>query len=100
MSKPKFVYVTYIRTTPERLWNALTDPAVMRQYWFGVHGESDWKAGSCQERGPRGTRRSRLWKAFYWSERTFLGFPEPSRKTSGATMDLRLLKSTLGGSSY
>ena len=26
MSKPKFVYVTYIRTTPEKLWAALTDP--------------------------------------------------------------------------
>ena len=26
MSKPKFVYVTYIRTTPEKLWSALTDP--------------------------------------------------------------------------
>ena len=46
MSKPTFVYVTYIRTTPEKLWNALTDPGVMKQYWFGVHGESDWKAGS------------------------------------------------------
>jgi uncharacterized protein YndB with AHSA1/START domain len=46
MSKPKFVYVTYIRTTPEKLWHALTDPGVMKQYWFGVHGKSDWKAGS------------------------------------------------------
>ncbi len=44
--KPKFVYVTYIRTTPEKLWHALTDPETMKQYWFGVHGESEWNAGS------------------------------------------------------
>jgi uncharacterized protein YndB with AHSA1/START domain len=44
--KPKFVYVTYIRTTPEKLWHALTDPETMKQYWFGVHGESEWKAGA------------------------------------------------------
>jgi uncharacterized protein YndB with AHSA1/START domain len=41
-----FVYVTYIRTTPERLWSALTSPDFMKQYWFGAHCESDWKAGS------------------------------------------------------
>ena len=41
-----FVYVTFIRTTQERLWSALTDPAFNRQYWFGMHQESDWKAGS------------------------------------------------------
>jgi uncharacterized protein YndB with AHSA1/START domain len=41
-----FVYVTFIRTTPERLWSALTSPEWTRQYWFGMHQESDWKAGS------------------------------------------------------
>jgi len=41
-----FVYVTYIRTTPEKLWSALTDADFMKQYWFGVHFETDWKAGS------------------------------------------------------
>ena len=46
MSKPKFVYVTFIRTTPQRLWAALTDPNFTKQYWFGIHHESDWKAGS------------------------------------------------------
>ncbi|NIK59448.1 ArsR/SmtB family transcription factor [Kribbella shirazensis] len=40
-----FVYTTYIRTTPERLWQALTDPAFTRQYW-GVQLETDWKPGS------------------------------------------------------
>src|ERR1700733_10701909 len=46
MNKSQFVYVPFIRTTPERLWTALTDPAFMKQYWFGAHGESDWTPGS------------------------------------------------------
>lgn len=46
MAKSTFVYVTYIRTTPEKLWSALTDPAFMKQYWFGVHCESRWTPGS------------------------------------------------------
>lgn len=47
MARSTFVYVTYIRTTPERLWSALTDDTeFMRQYWFGVHCESEWTAGS------------------------------------------------------
>ena len=41
-----FVYVTYIRTTPEALWAALTSPDFMRKYWFGMVIETDWKAGS------------------------------------------------------
>ncbi|MFP3889740.1 SRPBCC family protein [uncultured Ralstonia sp.] len=46
MARSTFVYVTYIRTTPEQLWSALTDAAFMRQYWFGMHCESQWTAGS------------------------------------------------------
>jgi uncharacterized protein YndB with AHSA1/START domain len=46
MSKPKFVYVTYIRTTPKKLWVALTDPQTIRKYWFGITAECDWKPGS------------------------------------------------------
>ncbi len=47
MAKSTFVYVTYIRTTPEKLWSALTDNVeFMQQYWFGVYCDSDWKAGS------------------------------------------------------
>ena len=46
MGKPKFVYVTYIRTTPEKLWAALTDPQTIGKYWFGMNAESDFKAGS------------------------------------------------------
>ena len=46
MSKSSFVYVTFIRTTPERLWSALTTPEFIRQYWFGMRCESDYTAGS------------------------------------------------------
>lgn len=46
MARSTFVYVTYIRTTPEKLWSALTDPEFMKQYWFGTHCESQWSAGS------------------------------------------------------
>lgn len=47
MAKSTFVYVTYIRTTPERLWSALTtDVGLMKEYWFGMHCESHWTAGS------------------------------------------------------
>jgi uncharacterized protein YndB with AHSA1/START domain len=41
-----FVYVTFIRTTPEQLWTALTSSEFTRQYWFGMHQETDWKPGS------------------------------------------------------
>jgi uncharacterized protein YndB with AHSA1/START domain len=46
MAKSSFAYVTYIRTTPEKLWSALTDAEFMKQYWFGMHCESEWTAGS------------------------------------------------------
>ena len=46
MARSTFVYVTYIRTSPEKLWSALTDAEFMKQYWFGVHCESQWTAGS------------------------------------------------------
>jgi uncharacterized protein YndB with AHSA1/START domain len=42
----KFVYVTYIKTTPEKLWDALTKPEFTKQYWFGATLESEWKPGS------------------------------------------------------
>ena len=45
MSKTEFIYTTYIRTTPEKVWAAITNPEFSRQYW--VEGiVSDWKKGS------------------------------------------------------
>ena len=46
MARSTFVYVTYIRTTPEKLWSALTDTELMKQYWFGMRCESRFTAGS------------------------------------------------------
>jgi uncharacterized protein YndB with AHSA1/START domain len=40
------VFEIYIKTTPERLWEAITDPELRSQYSFGVGVESDWTAGS------------------------------------------------------
>ena len=44
--KSQFVYVSYIKTTPEKLWQALTTPQLMKQYWIGMDTEADWKVGS------------------------------------------------------
>ena len=49
MRKPEFIYVTYIETTPQKLWEALTDGDFTERYWFGVRLRSDWKVGSSFE---------------------------------------------------
>jgi uncharacterized protein YndB with AHSA1/START domain len=46
MSKPEFVYTTYIETSVEKLWHALTDGDFTERYWFGHRVASDWKPGS------------------------------------------------------
>lgn len=46
MNKPSFVYVTYIESTPEKVWQALTDGAFTRRYWVNHRNASDWKVGS------------------------------------------------------
>src|SRR4051812_9982221 len=53
MDKPSFVYTTYIDTTPERLWEALTDPAFTRRYW-GATFDTDWKPGAAMTWHQRG----------------------------------------------
>jgi uncharacterized protein YndB with AHSA1/START domain len=46
MDKSSFVYVTYIRTTPERLWEALIKPEFTRQFWAGTWQECEWRVGA------------------------------------------------------
>ncbi len=46
MARSTFVYVTYIRTTPQKLWHALTDAEFTTQYWFGMRSQSEWRAGA------------------------------------------------------
>jgi uncharacterized protein YndB with AHSA1/START domain len=46
MAESRFVYVTYIRTTPEKLWRALTDPEFTRRYWVETWQDCGWERGS------------------------------------------------------
>jgi uncharacterized protein YndB with AHSA1/START domain len=46
MADSRFVYVTYIRTTPEKLWRALIEPEFTRQFWVETWQESEWKPGA------------------------------------------------------
>ena len=62
--KPSFVYTTYIRTTPEKLWQALTEPAFTERYW-SITFDTDWKPGSTDdlEHARSGDRRPRAGRA-------------------------------------
>ncbi|KUH81113.1 MULTISPECIES: metalloregulator ArsR/SmtB family transcription factor [unclassified Mycobacterium] len=62
MSNSEFVYVTYIRTTPERLWQAITDPAFSSRY-MGHALVSDFEKGS----------------AYIWSDRSGLEIEHPEQ---------------------
>ena len=46
MRKPEFIYVSYIETTPEKLWEALTSSDFTKHYWWNTSVVSDWKVGS------------------------------------------------------
>lgn len=46
MNKPAFVYVIYIASTPDNVWEALTDASISARFWFGYHVESSWRVGS------------------------------------------------------
>jgi DNA-binding transcriptional ArsR family regulator/uncharacterized protein YndB with AHSA1/START domain len=56
VSKPEFVYVIYIQTTPERLYEALTDAEFAARYFGGWGPKSDWQVGSpvLWKMGPEG----------------------------------------------
>ena len=46
MEKPKLIYTTFIRSTPKKTWDAISNPKFARQYWAGMANVSDWKKGS------------------------------------------------------
>jgi uncharacterized protein YndB with AHSA1/START domain len=46
MANSRFTYIIYIRTTTEKLWQALTDPESTSRYWFGCRQESERKTGA------------------------------------------------------
>ena len=56
MQKPKLVYTTYIRSTPKKVWEAITEPKFTRQYWGGLANVSDWKQGSTWEMTTAGAK--------------------------------------------
>ena len=45
MAESQFLYVTYIRATPQKVWDALTDPEANRKFWGGYHQDSSWRVG-------------------------------------------------------
>ena len=59
MAKPEFVYVTYIATTPEKIWKALIEPETTTKYWQHVN-VSDWKPGSQWEHRRDGVKGEAL----------------------------------------
>lgn len=44
-AQSSFVYVTYVKTSPDRLWEALIDPDFVAKYWLGNRPEADWRLG-------------------------------------------------------
>jgi uncharacterized protein YndB with AHSA1/START domain len=46
MAESRFIYVTYIRATPQQVWDGLTQPEFTRQYWAGTTQRSDWSVGA------------------------------------------------------
>jgi uncharacterized protein YndB with AHSA1/START domain len=46
MNNSRFVHVTYIRTTPEKLWKALIDPEFTRRFWNETWQDCEWKPGA------------------------------------------------------
>ena len=81
--KPKFVYVIYIASTPERVFSALTSTEMSKQYWSENYVESDWKVGS-----PFALRLARHEKQDVTGE--ILEFDPPHRLAAGAESGLRL----------
>ena len=46
MAGSKFVYVTFIKAPVEQVWEAFTEPAFIKKFWFGVDVETTWQVGS------------------------------------------------------
>ena len=71
------VFEIYIKTTPEQLWHAITDPEIRAKYQFGAGITSDWKVGSHYEMGAGG---------FVLGEGEILEVDRPNRLVQSATM--------------
>ena len=49
MAESRFVYVTYIRATPQAIWDELTNPERNKLFWSGYHQQTSWKVGDDYE---------------------------------------------------
>lgn len=58
MDKPSFVYVTYIATTPAKVWEALIDSEWTKKYWWNHRNASDWKVGATWKHENDGTGKT------------------------------------------
>ena len=117
MSKPEFVYVTYIGTTPQQLWQALIEPAFTARYW-GDRLSSEWTVGSpvLWQSGPDGKfedlgqvvleadpyrRLSYTWHNYQWKWAGMFGWSEETfeelvkEPISKVTFDLEPLGSVV-----
>ena len=81
--RPEFVYVSYIRTSPERLWAALTEPAFTRRYW-DMTFESDVDAGLVDDVVPRRRRGRAIPSRWCWT---------PTRRAASRTPGTRSRRS-------
>ena len=108
MDKPKFVYVTYIATTPEKLWEALTSGDFTEKYWDEGRIESDWKVGSSiRQAGKNGSMHGEILQCeprrilSYSFESKGIKQPHPSRvvfeiEHVGPTVKLTITHDELG----
>lgn len=103
MNPLTFVYVTYIATTPEKLWEALTSSEFTEKYFFGSKVESDWKEGSTvtYSRNGKVTDYGKVLKyepismlSFTW---TYEGDPTPTlrEQPTRVTFKLQPMESTV-----
>ena len=101
MTENSFVYVIYIATTPEKLWEALTSSKYTEQYFFGSNIQSDWKEGSeiTYSRNGQVSDYGSILKidenrvlSFTW---TYVGDGVEGKQPSRVTFELKQMKETV-----
>ena len=101
MPKPKLVYTTYIRSTPKKVWDALTEPKFTRQYWGGLANVSDWKKGSTWDMATAGENRKFILPVKFWNPRHLNASccrwvdPENIKDISRVTYEIEIVKDTV-----
>ena len=60
MKPADLTYTTFIKSTPEKVWSAITNPEFSRQYWGGKANVSDWQIGSIWQHQDEGNNNVRI----------------------------------------